>query len=97
MFRSPGGAAGRVGSGRVGPGRVVSGRAICHSEGLKWTAQNGRLLWGSVLKIVRGNAPDLVPLRLGEFRRSLRSLCSLPRRFAPRGAARRFANLITDF
>ena len=95
VFRSPRGAAGRAGSagpGRAGPGRPD--RAIYHFEGPNWSTQNGRLLWGSVPKFVRKVAPELVPIILGEVRRSLRSLCFLPRRFEPRGAARRFANLI---
>ena len=94
VFRSPGGAAGRVGPGRVGSGRVGPGRANRAFEDPNWSTQNGRLLWGSVLKNVRKIAAEPVPITLGEFRRSLRSLCFLPRRFAPRGAARRFANLI---
>ena len=79
------------------PGRVGSGRAnraFCYFEDPNWTTQNGRLLWGSVLKNVRKIAAEPVPITLGEFRRSLRSLCFIPRRFAPRGASRRFANLI---
>ncbi len=85
---------GRAGSGRVGSGRVGPGRANRAFEDPNWSTQNGRLLWGSVLKNVREIAAEPVPVTLGEFRRSLRSLCFLPRRFAPRGASRRFANLI---
>ncbi len=87
---------GRAGSGRVGSGRVGPGRANRAFEDPNWSTQNGRLLWGSVLKNVREIAAEPVPITLGEFRRSLRSLCFLPRRFAPRGASRRFANLITS-
>ena len=88
---------GRAGPGRVGSGRVGPGRANRAFEDPNWSTQNGRLLWGSVLKNVRKIAAEPVPITLGEFRRSLRSLCFLPRRFAPRGASRRFANLIIIF